>query len=266
MSRGNAREAIFLDDVDRQRFLSTLHRTVERANVLCHAYCLMGNHYHLLLETPEANLSATIHYLNGVYSQGFNRRHERVGHLFQGRFESKLIEEDSHLVVVARYIDLNPVRSDLVPNPSDWPWSSYRARIGLSEAPSFLSVDSILTRFSKTDRHQAQIAYRRFVESGSADTTPPSDGRPFAGSEAFATRLSKLIAESAPLKEIPRVHRFSARPTLETLFVGFRDRRDRNTRIRKAHLDHGYTMTQIAAHLGLHLMTISRAVRSNVEM
>jgi REP element-mobilizing transposase RayT len=130
-ARGNAREPIFFDDEDRQSFLTILGSVVNRFNWLCHAYCLMGNHYHLLIETPDGNLSRGMRQLNGVYTQKVNRRYSRVGHLFQGRFKSILVDKGSYLLELARYVVLNPVRAKLVKDPKDWEWSSYRATVGV---------------------------------------------------------------------------------------------------------------------------------------
>lgn len=181
MSRGNERRDIFLDDADRRRFLDILRSATERLNVLCHTYCLMGNHYHLLLETPDGNLSLAIRQLNGVYAQSFNRRHDRVGHLFQGRFASKLIQKETYLLTVSRYVVLNPVRSNMVPRPSDWEWSSYRAHAGHIEPPPFLSVDWLLTHFDTIDRRRAQEAYCKFVHECPDDLNPALEKRPILG-------------------------------------------------------------------------------------
>jgi REP element-mobilizing transposase RayT len=261
VSRGNERQDVFLDDGDRSRYLSTLRSITERLNIHCHTYCLMGNHYHLLLETPDANLSFAIRQLNGVYAQSFNRRHGRVGHLFQGRFTSRLVEKDSYLLVVSRYIVLNPVRAGLVPRPADWTWSSYRAHAGCVEPPPFLTVDWLLAHFDTTDRRKAQEAYREFVQEGLNHPKPVLDDRPILGRESFVASFRENLRHAAPLKDVPRVQRFAARPPLLRIFRACEGRRDRNARIREAHDVHGYTMTEIASHLRLHLMTISRVVR-----
>jgi REP element-mobilizing transposase RayT len=134
-ARGNAREAIFNDDSDRKTFLGVLGKIIERYNWLCHAYCLMGNHYHLLIETPDGNLSRGMRQLNGIYTQTFNRRHRRVGHVLQGRFKAILVEKDSYLLELCRYIVLNPVRANRVKHPKHYAWSSYRATAGVSNPP-----------------------------------------------------------------------------------------------------------------------------------
>ena len=139
-SRGNARCAIYEDDEDRRAFLSALDRVMVRFHWICHAYCLMDNHYHLLIETPEGNLSQGMRQLNGVYTQGFNRRHNRVGHLFQGRFKAIVVDRDSYLLELCRYIVLNPVRAGEVSRPEEYRWSSYRATAGLSPGAGFLAL------------------------------------------------------------------------------------------------------------------------------
>ena len=110
-SRGNGRKPIFRDDVDRRSFLEVLHKVNQRHHWICHAYCLMTNHYHLVIETPEGNLSRGMRQLNGVYTMYFNRRHRTVGHVFQGRFKAILVERESYLLEVCRYVVLNPVRA-----------------------------------------------------------------------------------------------------------------------------------------------------------
>ena len=159
-SRGNARQKIFFTDADRELFLSTLSGVVRRYHWVCHAYCLMANHYHLLIETPKANLSIGMRQLNGIYTQSFNRRHHRVGHLFQGRFKAILVEKEAHLLELCRYVVLNPVRVKGGASAQSWKWSSYRATAGLGSVPEFLSTDWILEQFGKS-RSRAQQHYRQ---------------------------------------------------------------------------------------------------------
>ncbi len=147
-SRGNARAAVYLDDDDRQRFLDLLASCVEKFNWICHAYCLMDNHYHLLIETPDANLQTGMRQLNGVYTQQFNRRHARVGHVFQGRYKAILVDKDRYLLELCRYVVLNPVRANMVALPEQYRWSSYAAMMGAQQEVSWLSTNWILSQFS----------------------------------------------------------------------------------------------------------------------
>jgi putative transposase len=148
-SRGNAREDIYKDDSDRDSFLELLHKTNIRHGWICHAYCLMSNHYHLLIETSRPTLSKGMKYLNGSYTQRYNYHHQRVGHVFQGRYKSILIEKESYLQELSRYIVLNPVRARMVHSAVDWPWSSYRATAGYTSPGDYLSTDWILSGFGK---------------------------------------------------------------------------------------------------------------------
>jgi len=164
-SRGNERKAIFRDDQDRKMFLTTLEDVTHRYNWLCHAYCLMENHYHVLIETPDGNLSIGMRQLNGVYTQRFNMRHGRVGHLFQGRFKAVLVQKDSHLLEACRYVVLNPVRAKRVQRPEQWAWSSYGATAGWRKPPACLVTDWVLSQFG-SERKKAEAAYRKFVRDG----------------------------------------------------------------------------------------------------
>ena len=164
-SRGDRREAIFEDDDDRLSFLQTLGQVVEQFNWLCYAWCLMDNHYHLLIQTPDGNLSKGMRQLNGVFTQLSNRRYRRVGHLFQGRFKAILVDSDAYLLELARYVVLNPVRAGMVKNAAHWRWSSYRASMGLVPAETFLAVDGLLAQFAAR-RSLAQTRYAQFVAEG----------------------------------------------------------------------------------------------------
>ncbi len=172
-SRGNERKPIFKDDSDRSIFLESLQNVNKRYNFLCHAYCLMNNHYHLIIETPDGNLSKGMRQLNGVYTQSFNRNNKRVGHVFQGRYKAILIQKDSHLLEVCRYVVLNPVRARAVKKPEEWKWSSYRATAGIDKPHPALTTDWITGQFAKRSR-TAQKKYREFVAAG---VTEEASGR-----------------------------------------------------------------------------------------
>ena len=170
-SRGDRREDIYESDDDRILFLEVLSEVCKSYNWVCHSYCLMTNHYHILIETPDANLSQGMRQLNGVYSQKFNRVHKRVGHVFQGRYKAILVEKESYLLELARYIVLNPVRAKMVHFAKEWKWSSYRATINQSTLPSWLHTDWILAGFGQTKR-VAIDAYARFVSEGKGQPSP----------------------------------------------------------------------------------------------
>jgi putative transposase len=252
-SRGNARQRIFFNDGDRELFLQTLAHVVSRYSWVCHAYCLMANHYHLLVETPKANLSIGMRQLNGIFTQSFNRRHRRVGHLFQGRFKAILVEKESYLLELCRYIVLNPVRVKGRTSPAAWKWSSYRPTAGLVPAPEFLSTDWLLEQFGQ-NRRVAQKRYREFVRDGIANR--PWDalkGQIYLGSDKFIERHS---AEDKPINEIPRAQLKAIKPTLERIFA-----KDGDSGIAQAYREHGYRLHEIAAHLGVHYATVSRKLK-----
>lgn len=261
-SRGNARQDIFLDDSDRERFLSILSSTVHRYNWLCHAYCLMDNHYHLLLETPDPNLSSGMRQLNGVYTQTFNRDHNRVGHVFQGRYKAILVEKDAHLLELCRYIVINPVAAGIAAQPEAWPWSSYRGTLNAKETADFLTTTWILGQFSQ-NRSRARIQYQQFVAEGlqSEPLWNTLQGQSFLGSTAFAGKLNDLLKDKHQLTEIPRKQRYPARPPLEELFAAYGNKTERDRRVAEAHTAHGYLLREIAELLGMHYTTVSKIIK-----
>lgn len=264
-SRGNARQAILVDDRDRAAFLAVLETAVERFAWLCHAYCLMDNHYHLLVETPEGNLGRGMRHLNGLYTQRFNRRHGRVGHLFQGRYKAILVDREGYLLELCRYVVLNPVRAGVVPEPGAYRWSSFRATAGLEPAPRLLATDWILEQFGQA-RREAQRGYRDFVAAGLGRPSPwcGLKGQILLGGERFVERLRPRLDETAALAEVPRRQRLAARPSLEAVLGerGALPRAERNRRIAEAHLAHGYTLAEIGRHCGLHYATVSRIIKT----
>jgi putative transposase len=266
-ARGNARESIYKDDEDRKAFLGILGKVIERHNWLCHAYCLMDNHYHLLIETLDANLSVGMRQLNGTYTQTFNRHHGRVGHVLQGRFKAILVDKDSYLLELARYIVLNPVRAKMVKQPSNYAWSSYRATAGLSGAPEFLTRDWLLGQFGRQRRH-AEQRYRQFVAGGIGQPSPWGQltGQILLGSESFVKKMARQLKAIETLPEIPRRQRFAARPSLKTLFPEshFKDKDARDRAIRQAHREYGYTLSEIGRRLDLHYTTISKVINREV--
>jgi putative transposase len=197
-NRGVERRDIHLDDRDRLVFLDLLSTVIRTYRWRLHQYCLMTNHFHLLNQTLEPTLSRGMQQLEGEYADYFNRRYKRVGHLYQRRFDAQLVEEETYLLTVARYIVLNPVRARMVDAPGDWAWSSYRATAGLEKTPSWLHTASVLDRFDEWDRANATALYRQFVAAviGSSDS-PWEKLRAglYLGGEAFMERIKKLTLE-----------------------------------------------------------------------
>jgi putative transposase len=247
ITRGNARGLIVRDDDDRQNFLAILARAVDRYQWLCHTYCLLDNHYHLLIEVPLGNLPNGMRHLNGLYAQRFNNRHDRCGHLFQARYRSILVEKNAYLLSVARYIVLNPVRAGIVRRPEDYRWSSYGAAAGLDQSPDFLTTDWLLAQFSSS-RQRAQKRYREFVASAVGD--PPVCGERVGGDPFLALKLGRRDA----LPEVPRLQLQPLRPPLAEVFA------NEEMPIATAYRVHQYRLREIAAHLGCHYSTVSRAL------
>jgi REP element-mobilizing transposase RayT len=257
-SRGNAREDIWLDDTDRAMFLGVLAKVISRFDWRCHAYCLMDNHYHLLIETPEPNLSKGMRQLNGVYTQRFNRRHGRVGHVFQGRYKAILVERDSYLKELARYVVLNPVRAKRVQHPGEWPWSSYAMTAGKAASPVWLSTEWLLGQLG-SQRERAQNAYVRFVEEGQGLPSLWTDLQQqiYLGSDEFIERLQSRLLEEKEFSEVPKVQR------LITRSLQWYKHQHSNPKVAmaKAYESGAYTLAQIAGHFGVHYSTVSRAVK-----
>ena len=258
-ARGDRREDIFEDDQDRQEFLTILEQVITRFNWTCYAWCLMDNHYHLLIQTPDGNLSKGMRQLNGVYTQASNRRHRHVGHLFQGRFKAILVDRDAYLLELARYVVLNPVRAGMVKKPADWKWSSYRASVGLEPSAPWLSADGLLALFAKR-RSLAQQRYAQFVVEGIKGASPWTNlkGQVFLGDEQFVNRMQKHIRSGKDDVQIPRAQRRPKPPPLAQI-----EKRapDRNAAIVAAYATGGYSYQQLADYFGVHFTTVGRIVR-----
>jgi REP element-mobilizing transposase RayT len=256
MARGNAREPIFQDDEDRQTFCSGLARICKRFKWRLWAYCLMDNHYHLLIETLKPTLSRGMREVNGVYTQAFNRRHSRAGHVLQGRYKAVLVDKDSYLLELSRYIVLNPVRARLCEAAADWPWSSYRAVMGQAAAPAALAISETLALFS-TDCGTAQRAYARFVAEGVDQPLPEARQQLYLGDEDFAARMAKRATQVS--SEIPRQQRAH-----KSLAQYERKASNRNAAIEAAYASGAYTLKAIGEHFGLHYATVSRIARRRI--
>ena len=206
-SRGNAQQDIYRSDEDRFEFLDILRRSRNRYNCTIYAYCLMDNHYHLLVETPDGNLSQFMRQLNGVYTQKFNFTHRSTGHIFEGRYKSILVQRDLYLLELARYIVLNPVRAGMVRSAKNWPWSSYRATAGLTASTEWLDSDWLLSNFSKK-RRIAERTYQTFVSDGKKQPKiwEKLRNQVYLGDDTFIKKSQKRIPQSSGQSEIPSIH------------------------------------------------------------
>ena len=261
--RGDRREAIFLDDADRLVWLEVFAQTCKRFNWVCHAWCLMDNHYHIVVETIEGNLAQGMRHLNGVYTQTFNRTHKRVGHVFQGRYKAIIVEKDGYLLELARYVVLNPLRAGMVKVITDWHWSSYAAMLGIQAKPEWLQSDWILGQFS-SQRRRAINLYIDFVRAGVGlpSVWEQLSGQVFLGSDRFLKRM-QAMSDKATIGEIPRAQR---RPVAKPLDYYLTKHRDAKAAMIAAYATGDYTLQAIADHFGVHHATVSRAVKKGEEI
>ena len=226
-SRGTNRKRIFRDDVDCSKFLELLEEAIRRYDLVLMSYSLMVNHFHLVLETPQATLSRGMQWLNGAYGRWFNDRkfgpgrRKRSGHVFQGRFHSFLIDSETYLNHVIRYVELNPVRSKTmgVKRPEDYRWSSYRANAGYEIAPPWLATSRVLARFGDNATDARQV-YREFVCEKIGDRTSiwkDAVNGFFLGSEAWIARMRTLVESKPRSAEHPRTQTAVGRPSVDTI-------------------------------------------------
>lgn len=280
-ARGNERKAIFRTDADRERFLAVLAQGVERYRLRLHAYVLMDNHYHLLVETEEANLSLALRHLNGVYTGFFNRAHDRVGHLFQGRFKAIVVDKQSYLLELSRYIHLNPVRIRQPHSLTRYPWSSYWDYIGRRAAPAWLTRAAVLGEVGGTGR-QAEQRYRSFVEEGAKGGVASPWERVVAqvalGDERFVARLRRRVATAAH-REVPSRRQLAERPswgaieravrasaaTLKTLATGRRSEPVRAVLMYLGRERGGLSLRDVARLVGREEATVSQQARRVAE-
>ena len=260
-SRGNRQDDIYELDADRESFLIVLGDVCMTYNWVCHAYCLMDNHYHLLVETPDANLSKGMRQLNGRYTQKFNREHRRVGHVFQGRYKAILIDKDSYLLELSRYIVLNPVRARMAHSARDWPWSSYRATVGEQSKSSWLNTDWLLAGFSQR-KLIAIEKYKQFVSEGKGQPSPWEQLKKqiFLGDEKFVKTMQSQINMDKELSEIPLSQR---RPIAKPLSYYVEQYKIRNDAIVFAYASGGYSLKELGGYFKLHYSTVSGIIKNH---
>lgn len=260
-SRGDRREDIYEDNDDRERFLEILGAVVTGYNWLCHAYCQMNNHYHLIIETPDGNLSKGMRQLNGVFTQASNRRHQRSGHLFQGRYKAILVDKESYLLELSRYVVLNPVRArGIVHRIEEWPWSSYPAMTGMAIPPEWLTTDWLLSQFGK-QRIRAMEKYRQFVIEGIAqkpDLWSDLKGQIYLGNEDFVSTMQNRIGKERDDWNIPRQQKRPVPPSLAKIAQRITER---NAAILAAYATGAYSQREIGEYFNLHPSTVGVIVR-----
>ena len=261
INRGIGQMMIFHDDKDWKRFLGYQARVMKQFNWLCHAYCLMGNHYHLLVETHDPNLSKGMKLLNQLYSQFYNFKYQRCGPVFQGRYKAWLVDKEDYYLENCRYIVNNPGKARLVQHPSEWIWSSYNATSGSTKAPPWLATDHVLLHFSSSKRKAIKM-YEEFVLDGIDAESPLQEAKHkiFLGSDSYVGEVLKNVVCDDTWKIISRERKIADRPSLEELFDGndFLPKKARNRLIKVTFEEHQYTLKEIGDHLELNPNYLSR--------
>lgn len=276
-ARGDRREAIFVDDTDRAGLLDVLALGLQRFDAVALAYCLMGNHYHFVLRTRQANLSRLMRHVNGVYTQRFNRRHGKVGHLFQGRFKAILVDTDAYLHTLCRYVELNPVRAGWIADPLAWAWSSGRAHVGTAPAPAWLDTQGLHAQLmgrecrTAADAAQAARRYAALLESDPAVQIWPGalQQQIYLGDDVFVARMQALAGPAgAAAAEVPRIQRRSPHRPPQAAGSGGQPPVEswstpsaaRSAALWRAYREEGVTMTALAARCGLSVSRVSRLI------
>jgi len=260
MARGNRKQMIFTDSRDRRQFLKIVAIALQKFGAECYGYSLMGNHYHLVIHTPRGNIARVMHHVDMLYARYVNWRHRVTGHLFEAPYTAILIDDTSYLRNAIAYVLRNPVEAGLVKAAEQWPWSSYRATMG-TVPRGFLTLNWLPTLYEAPRLAQSRALLAEHVAK---EQTEYAD---FAsavaeGSREFKARARAVIGATMYQAALPRAYRALARPPLAELFAGTR-RADRRAVIVRAHIVHGYLLSEIARFLELHPTTISRIVNQS---
>ena len=258
VSRGNDKDCIFTDDEDHESFLADLTEALERFDAHCAGYCLLSNHYHLLIVPREFPLWRVMHRVNSIFFRRFNRRHHRVGPRLQGRYRGNIIEDGCYARNALRYVALNPVAAGLSPRPEDWRWSSYRAAVGLTPAPKLLSTAYSWRAFGTSDPDTGRARFAHFVSAGLPDDFTD---RLLYGSDRLAALMAPALEPQRDNRDFVYAHRFAARPTLSELFRGCNSRLRKQDAAWMAFRHHGYTLAEIGSVLHRDPSTVSRWVK-----
>jgi REP element-mobilizing transposase RayT len=272
MNRGNRKCVTFEDDHDRRRFLAILLETHEEYGVEVLGGSQMGNHFHMVVVTPHANISAFMEQLQGRFAQYSNWRHRRVGHLFQGRFRAVLIDNDIHLLTALCYVFMNPVVAGFVKRMEDWKWSTYAATVGLTSAPSYLSIDWLDALFPGASRKEAQRLFRQLLDEAHP-VMAYLEKSEYVGPDAIRHVIKSYVGEELYDGPIPREYRTVLRPSLEIILPAGLKRQDRNLAIYRSHFEYGYTFAEIAGQsqlsresAGRIYRTIRRQIRNRLDV
>ncbi len=269
-ARGNERKKIFRDDSDRKRFLGYLESAVLRYKAVIHVYCLMGNHYHILMSTPSGNLSQILRHINGAYTVYFNTRHHRAGHLFQGRYKAVVVDADEYAGELSRYIHRNPVRARIVDLPEEYPWSSYAAYTGKTKSSSWLTTDWLLQYFGRRPS-DARHAYREFVEAkgGGMEGSPLKEAvaSSILGRAAFIDDIrEKYLGGRKKDRDVPALgalSRVKPEEIMEKVGVEFQGQAElaKKVGIYLSHRYGGLSLREIGRHFGVGESAVSQASR-----
>jgi putative transposase len=263
MNRGNRKVSIFEDDRERRKFLQILVEEQQRCGVHLLAGSQMNNHFHLVVGTPHGNLSDFMEQLEGRFARYSNWRHERVGHLFQGRFRDVVIEHDIHLLIALCYVFLNPVSARMVSRPEEYKWSTYSATAGFTALPKYLSIDWLTALFDGDSLQKSQRRLRNLMNE--AKPVAAYMGQSVTGVDAASVRrvLRSYIGGQLQLGMLPRTYRSALRSPLTELVQPGMPAQSRAAAVYEAHVVHGYTLSEIARELRLHPATLSKLFRRN---
>lgn len=257
-ARGNNKACIFEDDLDYQTFLDLLAKGLARFSVKCVGFCLLWNHYHLALVPQQWPLWRLMQQVNSTYCRRFNRRHGRVGHVLQGRYGCRIVEDGAYVRTVLRYLALNPPAAGRVERPEDWQWSSYRPALGLAAVPDFLSLDYVWSAFGTTDPAEGRVRLAGFV---GAKADERLDESLLLGSDWLKTYAAPRLAPHQTNIDFTRAHRFAARPPLDVLLQGCVDRPSTQDAAWTAHHQHAYTLAELGGALDRDPSTICRWIQ-----
>ena len=257
MARGNRKQRIFMDDVDRRRFLKIVAAALEKFDAECYVQCLMDNHFHTVIRTPRANISQVMQHIDGLFTQYSNWRHGTTGHVFEGRYTGIVIDDTHYLRNAISYVLRNPVEAALVGDAGDWPWSTYRAAMGKA-SPQFETLAWVGSLFQADTIDESRRLLAEHVRKEPEEYANLM--RAVAeGPHEFKKRVRRVVGATLYQAALPRSYRAMARPPLAEVFAGIK-RAERCHTITRAHIVHGYLLTEIANYLELHPTTVSRIV------